>query len=241
MEAQLSRDLIVLPSVCDAQLKLSVPDLFAQFMDVATLHAEELGVGANALVSKGISWITVKTKVHILRRPRLMEIVTLSTRPLVPEKVRAIREYRLEKDGELLAEGKTEWAVIDLSTGRPRQMEGVFDPNLELGTEPAYPEPFARIQPDFTEAETLGTWRVRSTDVDFLGHMNNIAYLRAVFGILPSKELKTMPQGGVEIIFRAPCFEGEELTVRRRGTDAGWELAVLKENGTPAAFLKLDR
>ena len=241
MEAQLSRELTILPSLCDAGLKLSVPDLFAQFMDIATLHAEQLGVGANALVSKGISWITVKTKVHILRRPRLMETVTFSTRPLVPEKVRAIREYRLEKDGELLAEGKTEWAVIDLSTGRPMLMEGIFDASLELAAESAYPEPFARIRPDFTEGERLGTWRVRSTDVDFLGHMNNIAYLRAVFGILPSKELKTMPQSGVEIIFRAPCFEGEELTLVRRRTDAGWELAILKPDGTPAAFLKLER
>ena len=241
MEAQLSRDLTILPSLCDAGLKLSVPDLFAQFMDVATLHAEELGVGANALVSKGISWITVKTKVRMLRRPRLLETVAVSTRPLVPEKVRAIREYRLEKDGELLAEGKTEWAVIDLATGRPRLTEGVFDASLKLATEPAYPEPFARIRPDFTDGERLGTWRVRSTDIDFLGHMNNIAYLRAVFGILPSSELKTLPQGGVEIIFRAPCFEGEELTLVRRLSDTGWELAVLKENGTPAAFLKLDR
>ena len=241
MEAQLSRDLTILPSLCDAGLKLSVPDLFAQFMDIATLHAEQLGVGANALVSKGISWITVKTKVHVLRRPRLMETVTVSTRPLVPEKVRAIREYRLEKAGELLAEGKTEWAVIDLSTGRPILTEGIFDASLELAAESAYPEPFARIRPDFTDGERLGTWRVRSTDIDFLGHMNNIAYLRAVFGILPGKELKTLPQSGVEIIFRAPCFEGEELTLVRRLTDTGWELAILKPGGTPAAFLKLDR
>lgn len=241
MEAKLSRELTVLPSLCDAQLKLSIPDLFAQFMDVATLHAEQLGVGANALVSKGVSWITVKTKVRILRRPRLLETVAVSTRPLVPEKVRAIREYRLEKDGELLAEGKTEWAVIDLATGRPRLTEGIFDPKLELAAESAFPEPFARIRPDFTEGETLGTWRVRSTDIDFLGHMNNIAYLRAVFGILPSSELKTMPQAGVEIIFRSPCYEGDLLTLRRRLTETGWELAVLKENGTPAAFLKLDR
>lgn len=241
MEAKLSYDFTILPSVCDAQMKLSVPDLFAQFMDIATLHAEQLGVGANALVSKGISWITVKTKVRILRRPRLLETVTLSTRPLVPERVRAIREYRMEKDGELLAEGKTEWAVIDLATGRPRVMEGVFDPSLKLAAEPAFPEPFARIRPDFTDGEELGTWRVRSTDIDFLGHMNNIAYLRAVLGVLSSGELKAMPQGGVEIIFRAPCFEDEELSLRRRLTDAGWELALLRPDGAPAAFLKLDR
>ena len=241
MEAKLSRELTVLPSLCDAQLLLSIPDLFAQFMDVATLHAEALGVGAEPMLRRGLFWITVKTKVHVLRRPRLLETVTVSTRPLAPEKVRAIREYRLEKDGELLAEGKTEWAVLESATGRPRVMEGVFDPSLELAAEPAYPAPFARILPNFADAETIGSCRVRSTDIDFLGHMNNIAYLRTVFGLLTGEELKTMPQGTVEIVFRAPCFEGDQLSLRRRLTATGWELAVLREDGTPAALLKLDR
>ena len=94
MEAKLSRELMILPSVCDREMKLSIPDLFAQFMDIATLHAEQLGVGADAMFARGLFWLTVKTKVRVLRRPRMLETVTLSTRPLVPEKVRAIREYR---------------------------------------------------------------------------------------------------------------------------------------------------
>ena len=217
MEARLSRELTILPSVCDREMKLSIPDLFAQFMDVATLHAERLGVGAQAMMAKVLFWLTVK------------------------ERVRAIREYRLEKDGELLAEGKTEWAVIEIASGKLCPMAAIFPPELELATESAYPAPFARISPDFSGAETLGSCTVRSTDIDLGGHMNNIAYLRAAFGVLPAEELKAMPQGGVEIIFRSPCFEGEELTLARRLTDTGWELAVLKQNGTPAAFLKLDR
>ena len=241
MEAQLSREITVLPSVCDAQMKLSIPDLFAQFMDVATLHAEALGVGAQAMMARGLFWLTVKTKVRILRRPRLLETVTLSTRPLVPEKVRAVREYRLEQGGELLAEGKTEWAVVGMADGKLQPMADVFPAELELGREPSYPAPFARIRPDFSEAEALGQYRVRATDIDLGGHMNNIAYLRAVLGLLPGRELKALPQGELEIVFRAPCFEGELLTVRRRETETGWELAVLKEDGTPAAFLKADR
>lgn len=241
MEAKLSRDMIILPSVCDWGVKLSIPDLFARFMDIATLHAEQIGVGEAALEARGLYWITVKTKARILRRPAMMERVTLSTRPLLPEKVRAVREYRLEQDGVLLAEGKTEWAVMDAATGRPRATEGVFPPELELATEPAYPEPFARLDPDFSQAEQIGEYRVRSTDIDLLGHMNNVAYLRALLGLLSVEEQKTMPQAGVEIIFRAPCFEGELLSVRRRITETGWELAALRPDGKPAVFLKLDR
>ena len=241
MEASMSRQWVILPSVCDAQMQLSIPDLFAQFMDVATLHAEALGVGAKAMMDRGLFWLTVKTKVQILRRPRLLETVTISTRPLVPEKVRAIREYRLEKDGELLAQGKTEWAVIEIGSGKLRPMAGVFSEELELGREPAWSAPFARIKPDFSDAETLGTYAVRATDIDLGGHMNNIAYLRAVLGVLPGKELAAFPQGEIEIVFRTPCFEGELLTVRRRETETGWELAALNGDGTPAVFIKADR
>ena len=240
MEARLTREMTILPSVCDWAVKLSIPDLFAQFMDIATLHAEALGVGEADLEARGMYWITVKTKVHILRRPRMMERVTFSTRPLVPERVRAIRDYRMEQDGVLLAEGKTEWAIMDAATGRPRATAGVFPAELELGAEPSYPAPFARLDPDFSEAETLGEYRVRSTDIDLLGHMNNVAYLRAFLGLVSVEEQKTMPQAGVEIVFRAPCFEGDVLTVRRRVTETGWELAALRPDGTPAVFLKLD-
>ena len=241
MEAQLSRDLTILPSVCDAQMKLSIPDLFAQFMDIATLHAEQLGVGANALFARGLFWLTVKTKVRILRRPRMLETVTLSTRPLVPEKVRAVREYRLSRGEELLAEGKTEWAVIGVADGKLRPMREVFPAELELAQAPAYAAPFARIRPDFSEAEALGSYTVRATDIDLGGHMNNIAYLRAILGLLSGEELKTLPQGELEIVFRSPCFEGEVLSVRRRETETGWELATLRADGSPAVFLKLDR
>ena len=241
MEAQLSRTITILPSVCDAQARLSVPDLFAQFMDIATLHAEALGVGAQAMMAKGLFWLTVKTKVRILRRPRLLETVTISTRPLVPERVRAIREYRMEGDGALLAEGKTEWAVIEMPAGKLHPMAGIFPEGLELAAEAAYPAPFARIRPDFSEAEPIGTYRVRATDIDLGGHMNNIAYLRAVLGVLPGAALKELPQGEIEIVFRTPCFEGDLLTVKRRSTETGWELAALKEDGTPAVFVKADR
>lgn len=241
MEAKLSRELMILPSVCDREMKLSIPDLFAQFMDIATLHAEQLGVGADAMFARGLFWLTVKTKVRVLRRPRMLETVTLSTRPLVPEKVRAIREYRMERDGEMLAEGKTEWAVIETAGGKLCPMAGIFPEGAELAAVPAFPAPFARIKPDFSAAETLGTYTVRATDIDMGGHMNNIAYLRAVLGVLTGDALKAMPQRELEIAFRTPCFEGDVLTARRRQTETGWELAALRADGTPAVFIKADR
>ena len=238
MEAKLQQEMTVLPSVCDLEAKLSVADVFGLFMDIAAAHADALGVGAEAMISRGLFWLTVKTKVRLFRRPRLMERITVHTRPLVPEKIRSIREYRLTCDGELLAEGKTEWAVMEIQSGRIHPMGDVFSPELELGREPEMTAPFQRIPPNFSGDELLGTYRVRGTDIDLGGHMNNVAYLRAILGFLTGQQLKNLPQREVEIAFRAPCFEGENLEIRRRVTSEGWDFAALKPDGTPAVLVR---
>ena len=238
MEAKLQYEMTILPSICDLEMKLSLADVFGQFMDIAAAHAQQLGVGADAMFARGLFWLTVKTKVHILRRPRMLETVTLSTRPIAPDKVRSIREYRMEQGGELLIEGKTEWTVIETASGRIHPMADVFPAGVELAAAPRYEAPFCRINPDFSDAERLGSCRVRSTDIDLGGHMNNVAYLRAVLGLLDSKALKALPQREIDVIFRAPCFEGEELTVLRRITDTGWALCVRKPDGSPAVLIR---
>ena len=238
MEASEAYALTITPSLCDFDGKLSIPDCFSVFQDIAADHAERLGVGADAMFNRGLFWLTVKTKIHFLRRPAMPETVTVSTRPLAPEKVRSIREYRLERDGEVLIRGKTEWAVIEAATGRIHPMRDVFSEELEMAPTAEFDAPFARIDPNFTAAEVLGSYQVRSTDIDLGGHMNNAAYLKAVLGLLDTKALKAMPQREIDVIFRAPCFEGETLSILRRETEGGWELAVLRPDGKPAVLLR---
>ena len=239
MEASEAYALTITPSLCDFDGKLSIPDCFSVFQDIAADHAERLGVGADAMFNRGLFWLTVKTKIHFLRRPAMPETVTVSTRPLAPEKVRSIREYRLTAGDELLAEGKTEWTVIETASGKIHPMADVFDPALELGREAGYTAPFCRIGPRFAPEERLGTYTVRSVDIDFGGHMNNVAYVRAVYGLLSTEARRTAPQNEVEIAFRSPCYEGESLTgFCRRQADA-WELGLIKPDGTPAVLVRM--
>lgn len=238
MEALYQQELFVPISLCDREGKLAPEAAFSLFMDLASVHAQLLGVGAEDMLRRGLFWLTVKTKVRFHRRPKLMERVSVSTRPLAPEKIRSVREYRIEQDGAPLVEGKTEWAVMETASGKIHPMADVFPGDLELAKEPAFPAPFSRIDPDFSGAEALGSFRVRSVDVDIGGHMNNVAYLRAVFGVLSSAELAAMPKREIEIIFRAPCFEGEELRVLRRVTPGGWDLTALRPDGAPAVLIR---
>ena len=239
MEVSCSYERTITPSICDYDGRLSVPDCFGLFMDAAAIHAAELGVGIADMSRRGLFWLTVRTKVHFLRRPQMLERVTVWTRPIEPEKVRSIREYRLTKDGELLAEGKTEWTVVETPAGKIHPMQDVFPESVEMASAPAFAEPFCRIGPGFRAEEGFGSYTVRSSDIDVGGHMNNVAYLHALFGMLSAAERKSLPQNTVEIAFRAPCFEGETLSCFRRAAEQSAEFAMVKPDGTVGVLVKV--
>ena len=67
------------PSICDASGKLSHAEAFGLFMDIASFHAEQIGVGLGAMAQKDLFWLTVKTQVNFIRRPRMLQNVTLES------------------------------------------------------------------------------------------------------------------------------------------------------------------
>ena len=85
------------------------------------------------------------------------------------------------------------------------------------------------------EGEEVGRYVVRSTDIDIGHHMNNVAYLRMLFGAFTCAELAARPIREAEIAYRKECRQGEELTIRRKVTETSWELAVIKPTGETAA------
>ena len=235
MKGFYEREMTVLPSMCDADGLLGIPNAFALFMDLATEHAEVLGIGFRDLWPKGLFWLTARTKIRFYRRPRMVETVALRTWPETPERSRCNRDYRMERGGEVLIEGKTEWMVMNMKTGRLHPADSVFPEGLELLPDRVLPEPFLRMADDFSGAEDLGTYLVRSTDIDIGGHMNNAAYLRAMFGAFSNAELNAMKIRSVDALFRSPCFEGDTLAWQR--AEAPDSLHIRAACGEKTVFL----
>lgn len=232
MQGYYEREMTILPSMCDATAKLGVPNTFALFMDIATEHAEALGIGMNGLMKQGLFWLTVRTRVRFLQRPAMTETVTARTWPETPERSRCNRDYALFKDGRIIVEGKTEWMIMNLKTNRLHPVDGVFPEGLELLPDRVLPEPFMRVSEDFSDARSLGQYPVRSTDIDLGGHMNNAAYVRAIAGAFSSKDWKALRLREMEVAFRSPCFEGETLDILRRDSDDGIDIRLARDDKT---------
>ena len=237
MQAKYTKELTILPSMCDSSAALGVPDAFALFMDAATKHSLALGCGLDVLGPRGLFWLTVRTRVKFFRRPKMFEHTALSTWPEAPGKLRVNRCYTLEGRGGLLAAGKTEWAVLDQNTGRLHPMADVFAPEPGSLPESVWAEPFTRLSGD--AMDEFARYTVRSTDIDLGGHMNNVAYLRALASLFSCEAWQAMNLREAEISYRAACYEGDTLCWQKRAEDGALALRAVLPDGKTIALVRL--
>ncbi len=239
MENKFTRKFNVLSSACDYTGGLGFVGTFNLFMDLATEHATNLGVGSDALRCKNCFWVAAKSRIRILRIPKMMEEVTASTWPEKPKTIRFNRYYTVEDSRGVIAQGKTEWAILDMESGRPCKAADVYPQNIEHLEDAVCNEPFSRISTDFATCKELCKHRIVSADIDLSRHMNNVAYIRAVLSAFTCEELDKMNISEIEIAYRQQCYEGEVLSIRRRDTEDAVEIGVIKPDGNCGAVLRI--
>lgn len=220
MGKRLDKEIMIGPSLADASGKLGFAGCFGLFMDIAAEHAEELGMGQSSLSRKGLFWITAKSRIRFYRRPFMTERAVISTWPESHKSVRCTRDYRLSGGGETLAEGMTQWAVMDVAKGRPVDIGGMYPDDFDIPGESLLTDGFSRIEADFS-GEPFAAHTVSSNDIDLGGHMNNVAYIRALLNVFSTEQLKSMKLSEMEIQYLKPCFEGERLDFRRAAGENG--------------------
>ena len=232
MQPIFEQNILIPPSACDYSGRLGYAGAFAVLMDLATEHAEHLGIGLAAMKAKNRFWVTVRTKIIFHERPAVSEAVRLITWPEKPGAVRCNRSYEIRRGDKLLIAGRTEWAVMNTEANAIAPAADLFPADLDYVSGSSVSEPFVRIPARFDGTEPFASYTVRSTDIDLGGHMNNAAYPRALFGAFSAKELEAMQARSIDLIFRAPCYEGEKLDFYKKEGEGLTDLRIARGDET---------
>ena len=232
MQPIFEQNILIPPSACDYSGRLGYAGAFAVLMDLATEHAEHLGIGLAAMKAKNRFWVTVRTKIIFHERPAVSEAVRLITWPEKPGAVRCNRSYEIRRGDKLLIAGRTEWAVMNTEANAIAPAADLFPADLDYVSGSSVSEPFVRIPARFDGTEPFASYTVRSTDIDLGGHMNNAAYPRALFGAFSAKELEAMQARSIDLIFRAPCYEGEKLDFYKKEGEGLADLRIARGDET---------
>ena len=235
MENRYRGQWIVPLSHCDETGRLSVQGALGEFMDIAALHAEQIGVGGSDRAKRGLFWLTVRTRIRFYKRPAMMQTVELETWPGTVEGMRCERYYTMKRGDALLAEARTQWAVWDVNEKRPVPVWPVYPPELVLPEDTVCDGRYAALReiPD----EEVCRYTVRSVDLDVGQHMNNVVYIPMLLGTLPSAALHAIRE--METHYRRPCLEGETLGVFCRREEGRCRMAVKHADGRPAVLAQV--
>lgn len=182
------------------------------FQDMATSHAEEIGIGRDAMLERGVIWVVVRTKLEMCAEPEHFQVVTVRTWPHSLSKFSFIRDFTMhDESGRLLAKASQEWVLMDVQTRRFSSPKGIYEGPDDFSEDRAF-EKKPRKTPTFDEGNRpVRTITPAYSDIDLNGHVNNAMYANFVVNALdPGAEgaLRTL-----QIDYRYEAHPGQPIFV----------------------------
>ena len=239
MNNRLEKSIRIPVSLCDHTGHLDIPGFFTIFMDMASEHATDINIGMDNLGEKGLIWLAVKSKFRFYSKPKMFSTVTATTWPAEPARIRADRLYKMEQGGQLIAEGKNEWAIFHPESGKLVKFAEVYPADFIHWDEIVCEGRYAKLKDNFDDAEEIGRYTVASGDLDTSRHMNNVEYLKVIFSAFTSSQLEEMNVTEIDITYKNQCYECEELILKRKSTEDGCEIGIIKADGTAGAIARI--
>jgi acyl-ACP thioesterase len=151
------------------------------FQEAAISHAENLGVGREAMASSNQAWILSRMSVEINRRPKYGETVTVRTWPRGGEKLFALRDFDIRDAADSpVVQARSCWVIIDMEKRRPLRPQAVMDSLPQnKGMDALLPAGTLAVGVEQRPSlEKIAERQALYSDVDFNGHVNNVSYIR---------------------------------------------------------------
>ena len=230
----------------DRRLKTSV--LFAMLQEAAIAHTEELGMGREKTLDKGLLWIVTHQRAEISRMPEYDENIVIKSWPGENMHLIFPRYYSLETaEGEPLIKASALWALMDEGTRTivfPENHRIVID-GMRTGDEIALP--FTVKPLPCTRSKTV---TVPYSFVDLNGHMNNTRYFdtaedcvfNEMYGSDPESDADESSDPGHKAKLRAVSTEflqeirlGETFDISWGSQDGRYFFKGVKTTGSPDA------
>ncbi len=224
-------------SLCDADVKLSVPGAFRMVEDLVTEMMGELHIdGVTCMREYGAMWVFVRNHMELKKdlywREKYSAECYISSFSLLKLYIDTVLKNAA---GEIILFSRLELCAVDLRTMKIRKCETV---GVGPDTPPETPECDCAFSRERYARETLlETLKVRSSDIDYCHHTNNISYVQYLVNQQSVGFMLKHPVRMMEVQYAGQTHEGDTLTVWSCGKAVsceGAELYTIMQGEKPA-------
>ncbi|MDE6411441.1 MAG: acyl-ACP thioesterase [Clostridia bacterium] len=208
-------------------------------------------IGAFQIVENGVTELMAKLKIDGITAKKLYNAMWVYTKNRI-KRIKPVHwgeEYTVESfitgfslvklnietairnsKGEIAVYSKTELCALDLETGRIRKTSTVgVDDKIEK-EQSLMEVAFTKFgDTAFSQAERA---IVRSTNIDFCRHTNNVEYVRFMLNTYSVEELEKRPIREIEVCYVNQSFENDELQICKSSDHERDILKIKKEDKT---------
>lgn len=212
---KLIKEAVVPASICDPSVKLGVKGTFDLIQDYLTEMLGSMELDGVSLKKKyGCVWVFTRNRIQIDRALRWEESYIAESWISSAKGAKMNVDTALkDMSGSICVYSRIEMCALELATQKIRRIRDVGVTSDEL-VEPAEREiEFSRLKHE--GLEPTDTVEVRSGDIDFVGHTNNVSYVRFIMNTYKVSELEQRPVRDIEIRYAGQTHEGDVLTIRR--------------------------
>lgn len=198
---------------CNPQGELPLPLLVNRVIDVATMHANEWGVGYERLIADNHAWVLARVTVEMERYPRVNENYTLTTWIEGYNRLFSQRNMEItDEQGRTLGYVRTIWMVIDLATRRSADIEQLAYIGENVSSRPCPIAPLGKLRP-VTEGRVV-EHTFGYAECDFNRHVNTVRYLELFINQFEMSYFDNHFIHRMEIAFNKETRYGERAQIR---------------------------
>ena len=217
-------------SSCGADVKLSVEGAFRIVEDMVTeLMGDQHLDGVTCMREYGGMWVFVRNRIEMPQALAWMDEYTTTSYISSFSKIRLYRDTVLQKaDGSIALKSRLELCAVDLETGKIRKSESVGVGEKTPAEEPMFEISYTKEKP--VRGDLIDEITVRSADIDYCHHTNNVAYVRYFVNQIDVDDLIEHPVKSIEVQYASQTHEGDRLSMYR--CDSENDAYVIEKDGS---------
>lgn len=206
------QDYFLTAGECDATGHLPVTLLTERIIEIATGHANRLGIGYANLVKEGIGWVLSRLSIEMYSYPGINDSYSITT--WIESFTRHFSERNMvvnDGGGNVIGFARTVWAPIDFKTrglaDLTRFMDDAPTGNLECPIE-RFPKIRKPRNPDITRE-----YEFRYCDLDFNRHVNTVRYISLLLNQWPLECFDKKTVRRFDIGFAKECYFSQRVAI----------------------------
>lgn len=212
----------------NAEREISLALLTSKIIDIATAHANSLGIGNPSMESMGCGWVLSRIAIEMQRYPRVNETYSLSTWVESWNRHFSVRNFCIsDAEGNPLGYASSVWMVLNMET---RENAGLghlsLAPDMICGETVPIAKPGRH--PALKEDAPARRYEFQYGDLDFYRHVNTVRYVTMLLNQFTLEEMDTTQVERLELAFMREGRYGEAVELRREddGFQTIFSLAV---------------